>query len=171
MRTRKFVSEIYWPLAKFWEIGKIPWLFHLELPANYKLNCPKRLKLFFAPMGKTEFSPDDCLKFLLRCFEVIEARGRSWLNFEILTSKLFSFSGRTALNLETVRQTNALSICTWFLKNQLSSINWIFCLVWTWILQATQAVKIQYELDQKSSLSNLIFQAWFWEHSHMMSDF
>ena len=47
-------------------------------------------------MGKTELFLI-VLKFSLRRFEGFEAKGRSWLNFEILTSKLFSFSGSTAL--------------------------------------------------------------------------
>ena len=55
-------------------------------------------------------------------------------------------------------------ICTRFLKNWVWKSSWmnlIFCLFWTWILQATQAVKIKFEIDQKSSSSNLIFQTWF----------
>ena len=36
--------------------------------------------------------------------------------------------------------------------------NLTFSLFRTWILQATQAVKIKFEIDKKSRLSNLIFQ-------------
>ena len=50
-----------------------------------------------------------------------------------------------------------LLISTWFLNI------WVwwtgfFCLVWIWLLKATQAIKIQYELEQKSSSSNWIFK-------------
>ena len=37
-------------------------------------------------------------------------------------------------------------------------MNLIFGLFHTWILQTTQAVKDEFELNQKSSSSNLIFQ-------------
>ena len=46
------------------------------------------------------------------------------------------------------------------LKNQVGR-SWFFCLFRTWILQATQAVKIKFEIDKKSSSSNLIFQTLF----------
>ena len=39
-----------------------------------------------------------------------------------------------------------------------SSTNWIFCLFRTRFLQATQVVKIWFEIDKKPSSSNLIFQ-------------
>ena len=44
------------------------------------------------------------------------------------------------------------------LKEKSSLMNWIFFLFQTWILQAKQAVKIHFKVDQKSSSSNLNFQ-------------
>ena len=41
---------------------------------------------------------------------------------------------------------------------QFDSTNWSFCLFQTRFLQATQAVKIQIDIDKKSSSLNLIFQ-------------
>ena len=73
-------------------------------------------------------------------------------------------------------------ICTWFLKNHFGKIkfddlefwsisNWIFTpsaacknQFWNWFLQATQAIKIKFKIDKKSSLSNLIFQTWFFRN-------
>ena len=37
----------------------------------------------------------------------------------------------------------------------------IFCLFQTWIFYATQAAKVKFKTDKKSSLSNLIFQNQF----------
>ena len=69
----------------------------------------------------------------------------------------------------------ALSICTWFLKNQV----WKSSLknqvqqtgfstrknqLRNWFLQATQAEKNQFKIDQKSSLLNLIFPNWFFRN-------
>ena len=50
---------------------------------------------------------------------------------------------------------NPLSICTWFFKTSIPRnwfLNLFFCRFQTWFLQATQAVKIKFELDKKSSL-------------------
>ena len=44
-----------------------------------------------------------------------------------------------------------------FLK-KLSLMNFIFGLVWTWFLQATQIVKNKFEPDKKSSSLNSFFQ-------------
>ena len=66
---------------------------------------------------------------------------------------------------DSTRQSRCLFICAWFLKCQFGSLlqtrkkiafeaNSIFCWVRTWFLQATQAVKIKFELEKKSS--------WFW---------
>ena len=45
----------------------------------------------------------------------------------------------------------------------------IFRLFWTWILQATQAVKINVKLDKKISSSNLIFQTQFFKNPVQMN--
>ena len=61
------------------------------------------------------------------------------------------------------RVTIAVSICAWFLKCQFGSLlqtrkkidyetNSIFCWVRTWFLQATQAVKIKFELEKKNQV-------------------
>ena len=61
-----------------------------------------------------------------------------------------------------------LLICNWFFVNWVWKIklgvNLIFCLFWTWILQATQAVKVKFEIEKKSSSSNLIFQTQFFKY-------
>ena len=57
-----------------------------------------------------------------------------------------------------------------FEKSSLKTLGWmnlIFCLFQTWILQATQAVKVKFKLDKKSSSSNLIFQIWFFKKSFL----
>ena len=49
-----------------------------------------------------------------------------------------------------MKHTLPLSICTWFFKISISwnwFLNLILCLFWTWFLQATQAVKINFEID------------------------
>ena len=43
-------------------------------------------------------------------------------------------------------------------------MNLVFGLFWTWILQATQAVKVKFEIEKKSSSSNLIFQTQFFKY-------
>ena len=43
-------------------------------------------------------------------------------------------------------------------------MNLIFFLVWTRFLQATQAVKIQFKVDKKSSSSNSIFQTRYFKN-------
>ena len=68
----------------------------------------------------------------------------------------------------------AVSICAWFLKCQFGSLlqtrkknrfrNSIFFRVWTLFLQATQAVKIKFELDKKSSFEiDFFFRVWNWK--------
>ena len=52
----------------------------------------------------------------------------------------------------------------WKIEFEKSSwMNLIFGLFQTWILQATQAVKIKFEIDQKSSSANLTFQTRFFK--------
>ena len=46
--------------------------------------------------------------------------------------------------------------------SKLSWMNLIFCLVWTWYLQPS---KFKFEIDKKSSSSNLIFPTWFFQKS------
>ena len=55
-------------------------------------------------------------------------------------------------------QVTLLSICTWFLKDSISQnwfLNLIFELFWTGFLQATQAVKIKFEIE-KNQIQKLI---------------
>ena len=63
--------------------------------------------------------------------------------------------------------TNPLLICTWFLKNQVEKfkfdeLDFLVCKnhFRNWFLQAKQAVKFQFKINQKSSLLNLIFPNW-----------
>ena len=55
----------------------------------------------------------------------------------------------SVLDLKNIYFMKLIDLWTWFL-------NLIFCLFWTWFMQATQAVKIKFEIDknrvQKSSL-------------------
>ena len=67
-----------------------------------------------------------------------------------------------------LKNPNPLSICTWFFKISISRngflnlifeldfwtrfLNLIFCLFRTWFLQATQAVKIKFEIDKRIKL-------------------
>ena len=52
-------------------------------------------------------------------------------------------------------------------KIQLDKLD--FCLFRTWILQATQAVKIKLEIDKKSSSSHLIFQTRFFKNQVLIN--
>ena len=49
----------------------------------------------------------------------------------------------------------------WKIKFEKSSkMNLIFCLFRTWILKAAQAVEVKFEIENKSSSSNFVFQTW-----------
>ena len=67
----------------------------------------------------------------------------------------------TCPKLLSIVSTNPLLICTWILKFLVWKIKFFelyFSLFWIGFLQATQAVKINFKLDKKSSSSNLLFQ-------------
>ena len=67
-------------------------------------------------------------------------------------------------DLDTLHQCLLLSffqfICNWFSKNRAWKINLYelcFCLFWTWILQATPAVKVKFEKDKKLKFIHIDF--------------
>ena len=67
----------------------------------------------------------------------------------------------------TIKYSNTLPllIFTWFLKfRKTEFMNSIFGLFRTWILQAKEAVKIKFKIDQKWSLSKSIFRNPFFKN-------
>ena len=109
------------------------------------------------------------------------------MTFHFRGSNLVWFSAKTEHTPEKFlyfvnMKTYALSICTWFLENwvwnffQKSSwTNLIFSLFQMRFLQATQVVKINFEIyfcwlhqQKKSSSSTWIFPTWFFKNQVQM---